>query len=162
MNNLVNKKNNILHMLTLLNEEYNLAYVNNSKSKKYYIKMSKLLYDNPENMDIKNKFKIARKSKEQNEKKLCQLFRKLDLNYKNNRKIIFVFPFKDELYIKYSFLTNEIFVDNIFNGDIVLPIEYSYDNLKLIDEFIIKNNLETIDEVKTYFNNKLCLKKEIK
>ena len=154
MNEILKHKEETTKRIQMLTEEFNLSYFNNLKSKKQYYKLSDLLYKEPDNLEIKNHFKVARKIKEQNEKKYYQMLHKVDLFYKKNRQLVFAFE-SGNYYVKYSFFTNELFVENNLADEILVNLDYHKDSLVIIDKIITENNLNTIEKIKIFFSRRV-------
>lgn len=154
MNEILKHKEEMSKRIQMLTEEFNLSYINNFKSKKQYYKLSDLLYRKPDNLEIKNRFKVARKIKKQNEKKYYQMLHKVDLFYKKNRQLVFAFE-SGSYYVKYSFFTNELFAENNLSDEILVNLDYHKDSLVIIDKMISENNLNTIEKIKIFFNKRI-------
>lgn len=147
MNNILKEKDELINKILILKEEFNMAYINYYKSKNNYDKLSKLLYSSPNNIDLKNKFKSARKIKESNEKKYYQLLHKIDIFYKRNRKLVFSLDNN----IKYSFLTDELFIDDNLSHTIIIRNTSNFKDY--ITNLILNNNLDSIEKIENYFNS---------
>lgn len=154
MNEILKHKEEMTKRIQMLTEEFNLSYYNNLKSKKQYYKLSDFLYRKPDNLEIKNHFKVARKIKKQNEKKYYQMLHKVDLFYKKNRQLVFAFE-SGNYYVKYSFFTNELFVENNLADEILINLDYYKDSLVIIDKIITENNLNTIEKIKIFFSRRV-------
>lgn len=150
MNKIIERKKELNKEILLLSEQVNLSFINYNRSKKNYDKLSKILYENHSSEEIKNKFRTSRKTKETDQKKYYQNLHKLDLLYKRNRQLVFA-VISNNYYIKYSFLTDELFIEKELNDSILLSEKES--NKDYIFESILNNNLANIEEIKNYFSN---------
>lgn len=149
MNKVLELREELIKRGLILKSELDASYATNSKSKNNYNKLSRLLYANPTDKELKNRFKVARKVKEANEKKQNQLIHRIDLFYKRNRQLVFLVGNSNNDYIKYSFLTGELFMEKEITDEIVIDDVNDYD--KYISNVITENCLENVDSVKNYF-----------